>query len=441
MWNKNCSKIYNYIYAINFMLYHLNEFKKAALWPAHMWSEMATSLLDPLEKGHGSSYGQLFKASANMVERGTRVYAKPKFDIQGIQRDGHTLVIQEKSIATKPFCSLLGFQRKCARKKNPNTLKNDPVVLVVAPLSGHFATLLRDTVRAMIPFHQTYITDWVDARTVPLRDGDFTLDHYVDYLLDFIRTLSNRHGRRIHLIAVCQPAVPVLMATSLMALYKEPWQPLSMTLMGGPIDTRVNPGKVNAFCKEHDMNWFRRHVISEVPSYYPGAGRKVCPGFVLLSGFMNLNPGRHHEASSKLFQHLVQGDMEEVEAHNRFYDEYRAVMDVPGNYFLDSIDHAFQRYSLPKGEMMWRGYPIHPEVIEKTGLMTVEGQLDDISCVGQTMAAHDLCSSLSKERKMSLTQEKVGHYGIFSGRRWRTMIQPHIAAFMREQEKFADEMI
>lgn len=420
------------------MLYHFNEFKRAALWPAHVWSEVATSMLDPFEKMHGSSYAKLLKASANMVERGTRVYGKPSFDIRTVERGGETLKIKEKVVVSKTFCSLLSFQR-IGMKRKKDELKNDPIVLVVSPLSGHFATLLRDTVRAMLPFHQTYITDWVDARTIPLREGDFTLEHYVDYLLDFIRTLSNRHGRRIHLIAVCQPAVPVLMATSLMALYNEPWQPFSMTLMGGPIDTRINPGKVNEFCTQHDIDWFRRHIIAEVPSYYAGAGREVCPGFVLLSGFMGLNPGRHQEASMKLLQHLVQGDMEEVDTHNRFYDEYRAVMDVPGTYFLDSIEYAFQKHSLPKGEMTWRGYPIQPYVIQKTGLMTVEGQLDDISCVGQTKAAHDLCSSLPNERKCLLVQENVGHYGIFSGRRWRTMIQPKIAAFMREQEKYTDE--
>ena len=421
------------------MLYHLNELKKAAFWPTHIWSEMATSMLDPFEKTHGSSYARLLKASANMVERGTRVYGKPSFDIPTVERNKDVLRIKEKIVIQKPFCDVRLFQRSTSTKELKEDLKNDPIVLIVAPLSGHFATLLRDTVRAMIPFHQTYITDWVDARMVPLRDGDFSLEHYVDYLLDFIRTLSNRHERRIHIIAVCQPAVPVLMATSLMALYKEPWQPFSMTLMGGPIDTRINPGKVNAFCQQHDIEWFRRHIIAEVPPYYAGAGRDVCPGFVLLSGFMGLNPGRHQEASMKLFQHLVQGDMEVVETHNRFYDEYRAVLDVPGHYFLDSIEHAFQKHSLPKGEMTWRGYPIQPHVIQKTGLMTVEGQLDDISCVGQTKAAHDLCRNLPKDRKRVLVQENVGHYGIFSGKRWRTIIQPQIADFMRKQEKYADK--
>ncbi len=418
------------------MLYHLNELKNAALWPTHMLSEAASILLDSVDTEHSSLYSRYMKASAEFLERSTRIYEKPSFGIDSIQRDNHILSIQEKEYFRKTFCTLREFSRSSDFGTVSYAMADDPIVLIVAPLSGHFATLLRDTVRAMIPFHQTYIIDWEDAKRIDLKEGEFTLETYVDYLLDFIRSLTHTHGgRRIHLIAVCQPSVPVLMAVSMLSLYEELCEPYSMTLMGGPIDTRIHPGKVNQFSTSHTLDWFRQNIISPVPQYYEGAGRKVCPGFILLGGFMNLNPERHQEATGRLFKHLVQGDMESVAMHRKFYDEYRSVMDVPGEYFLDSIYHAFQNFTLPKGEMTWRGYPIKPEAITKTGLITVEGELDDISCPGQTFAAHALCKNIPKNRKSSIFQRGVGHYGIFNGRRWRESIQPKIANFISDQEK------
>ncbi len=405
------------------MLYHLNEFKNAALQPTHMWSE-ALDLLMTSVPGEQGPFSKMVSASAEMVERSTRIFPKPEFGINTVERGGDILSIEEHRVMMKPFCSLVHFRRFI---KNRPFQSKDPKVLIVAPLSGHFATLLRDTARAMIPDHDVYITDWVDAKQVPLKEGIFSFDHYVDYLLDFIRYL----GKDLHLIAVCQPSVPVMCVTSLLAEYKEPCQPKTMTLMGGPIDTRINPGKVNEFAQEHSIDWYRRKLIAKVPHYYPGGGRRVIPGFVMLTGFMSLNLERHQEANVKLFQHLIQGDDESAEAHRKFYDEYRAVMDLPEDYFLQSIDYAFMRYLLPKGMMTWRGYLIRPDKITNTALLTVEGELDDISCPGQTYAAHDLCTSLPRSMKAHHFQEGVGHYGIFNGRRWRQIIQPRIAEFIR----------
>lgn len=405
------------------MLYHLHEFKNAALWPAHTWSEATDVFLKSMNTD--DPYSRFLSASSQLVERTTRIFPRPEFGIQTVERDGVTLEIKEEIVRSKAFCQLRYFRRLV----DGSSLENDdPIVLMVAPLSGHFATLLRDTVRAMLPHHNVYITDWSDAKEIPLREGPFTFENYIDYLLDFMRNL----GERTHVIAVCQPAIPVMCAAALLAEYKEDAQPLSMTLMGGPIDTRINPGKVNIFAKEHDQKWYRRNVISVVPSYYKGAGRAVCPGFIMLTGFMNLNLERHQEASFELYKHLIVGDQDNAELHRKFYDEYRAVLDLPADYFLESVHHAFQNYTLPKGEMTWRGYPVRPEAIKKTALLTVEGELDDISCPGQTYAAHDLCSGLSSKKKFYHYQEEVGHYGIFNGRRWRNIIQPVIADFIRK---------
>lgn len=406
------------------MLYHLHELKKAALLPAHTWSEMMEAWVDGIPDDI-NPYGRLLSASTKIMERTTRVFTKPEFGIKEVDRNGEILTIQEVGVMVKPFCTLKYFQR--LRGTTPETF-NDPKVLIVAPLSGHFATLLRDTVRSMMPMHEVYITDWADASQVPLKEGLFSLQNYIDYLLDFIRYL----GPNLHVIAVCQPSVPVISAVSLLAEYNEPCQPRTMTLMGGPVDTRINPGKVNEFAAEHSMRWFKDNLIVKVPSYRKGADRYVCPGFLMLTGFMSLNVDRHKEAGFKLFEHLIRGAEEEAEAHSKFYDEYRSVLDMPADYYLDSINVAFKEHSLPRGTFTWRGYLISPSKIKNTALLTVEGELDDISCPGQTLAAHDLCSSLPSSMKFQHLQEGVGHYGIFNGRRWRQIIQPKIAAIIRE---------
>lgn len=405
------------------MLYHLHEFKNAALKPTHMWSEAVDFLMTSVPK-ELTPYSRMFSASAEMMERSTRIFPKPDFNIHRVERGSDVLNVEEHHLMSKPFCTLTNFRRFIQDRPFKS---NDPKVLIVAPLSGHFATLLRDTARAMIPYHDVYITNWVDSKYVSLKEGMFSFDHYVDYLLDFIRYL----GKDLHIIAVCQPAVPVMCVASLLGEYNEPCQPKTMTLMGGPIDTRINPGKVNTFAQEHSIDWYRKNLIAKVPNYYPGGGRRVLPGFIMLTGFMSLNMERHQEANAKLFQHLVQGDDESADAHRKFYDEYRAVMDLPADYFLQSIDYAFMRFLLPKGLMTWRGYLVRPDKIKKTALLTVEGELDDISCPGQTYAAHDLCSGLPRSMKSHYVQEGVGHYGIFNGRRWRQKIQPKIAEFIK----------
>lgn len=406
------------------MLYHFNELKEMVFWPASLASRTVNNLLEGWDSEE--HYHRFIKASTALLERTTKTFPKPLFSINSVERDGKKIDIIEKVAQVKPFCVFKKFQK--VSNGEQIDFEDDPIVLIVAPLSGHYATLLRDTVRAMLPYHTVYITDWRNTRHVDMKWGDFSLDNYIDYLLDFLRFM----GKPIHVMAVCQPSVPVLAAASLLAEYKEPCQPKSLILMGGPIDTRINPGKVNKFSQEHSIHWFQRNLIATVPRYYEGSGRKVCPGFIMLSGFMSLNLERHQEASFKLFNHLIKGDMESAEAHKKFYNEYRAVMDLPASYFLQSIEMVFQKYSLPKGEMFWRGYRIQPELIKQTALMTIEGELDDISCPGQTAAAHDLCRSLPDKMRRHHFQKNVGHYGLFNGRRWRSEVQPIISKFITE---------
>ncbi|AIK96640.1 polyhydroxyalkanoate depolymerase [Candidatus Odyssella acanthamoebae] len=410
------------------MLYHLNEFKNVAMMPTKMWSD-AVGMFASAMPTEADSYSKILSASSQIIGRSAMTFDQPQFGLSQTVRHNEVLKVVEKKIMVKPFCTLRYFQRQ--REEGVVNFK-DPKVLICAPLSGHFATLLRDTVKAMLPHHEVYITDWHNARDVPLKEGKFNFQTYIDYLLDFIRHL----GKDLHIIAVCQPAVPVLSTVSLLAEYNEPCQPRTMTLMGGPIDTRVNPGPVNQFAEDHSMLWFKNNLISKVPGSYVGAGREVCPGFLMLQGFMSLNVQRHQEANFNLFKKLIQGDREGAEAHTKFYDEYRAVLDMPADYYLDSIRIAFKEHLLPKGLLTWRGYLIRPEKIKKTALMTVEGELDEISCSGQTYAAHELCSKLPDTMRSHYLQLGTGHYGIFNGRRWREEIQPLISLFIREHDRY-----
>jgi poly(3-hydroxybutyrate) depolymerase len=330
-----------------------------------------------------------------------------------------------ETVIDKPFCKLLHFRRGLTNGQAKR--ESDPTVLVVAPLSGHHATLLRDTVRALLPEHDVYITDWVDARLVPITHGPFHLDDYVDYVLEFIRHL----GPDVHLISVCQPTVPVLAAVSLMASARDPKLPKSMTMMGGPIDTRRNPTAVNALAQRKPYEWFENNVIFKVPSNYPGYLRSVYPGFLQHAGFVAMNPDRHLNSHWDYYLDLVKGDQEDVESHRRFYDEYNAVLDLPAEYYLDTIKIVFQEHRLPNGTWYVRGQRVAPEDIRTVALFTIEGELDDISGSGQTQAAHDLCRNIPKSRQRHLTAQGVGHYGIFSGRRWREMIYPKIREFIR----------
>ncbi|MEJ0044950.1 MAG: polyhydroxyalkanoate depolymerase [Rhodospirillales bacterium] len=349
----------------------------------------------------------------------TQRYDKPEFGLTYTLIGRKQVAVTEEVVASEAFCRLLHFRR--------DTERDDPRVLVVAPLSGHYATLLRDTVRALLPNHDVYITDWANARTVPLEEGPFHFDDYVAYVQKFIRLL----GPRLNVISVCQPTVPVLAAISLMAQAGDPLVPRTMTMMGGPIDTRINPTSVNEFATQHSLDWFRSKVISRVPAKYPGFMREVYPGFLQHAGFVAMNPTRHFQAHCDFFDHLVQGDGEGAAAHRRFYNEYNAVMDLPAEYYLETLERVFMQYQLPRGELRVAGELVQPQAIRNTALFTIEGELDDISGPGQTLAAHDLCAKLPARKKQHMLAPGIGHYGIFSGRRYREMICPQIGEFIR----------
>ncbi|MNN08812.1 acyl-CoA synthetase [compost metagenome] len=327
----------------------------------------------------------------------------------------------------KPFCKLLRFKRYADDPETIKLLKDEPVVLVCAPLSGHHATLLRDTVRTLLQDHKVYVTDWIDARMVPVEDGAFHLSDYIYYIQDFIRHIG---AENLHVVSVCQPTVPVLAAISLMASAGET-TPRTMTMMGGPIDARKSPTAVNSLAINKSFEWFENNVIYTVPANYPGHGRRVYPGFLQHAGFVAMNPDRHLSSHYDYYLSLVEGDADDAEAHVRFYDEYNAVLDMSAEYYLDTIREVFQEFRLANGTWAIDGKPVRPQDIKSTALMTVEGELDDISGAGQTAAAHDLCSGIPKNRKQHVTAPRCGHYGIFSGRRWRENIYPDLRDFIR----------
>ena len=391
------------------MLYSLYEAQHMVLAPARFWAEFARGWF-----GHPFSplvylpLAKRFAASSDLFLRLTERYEKPKWNIPE--------AVPEVALA-KPFCNLVHF-----RQGQPGKTK----VLLVAPLSGHHATLLRDTVRALLPEHDVWITDWLNARLVPLSAGAFHLDDYVDYVRDWIRLLSPD----LHVISVCQPTVPVLAAVSLQASNQEA-TPRTMVMMGGPIDARRSPTAVNNLALRKPYSWFEQHLIQRVPAKYPGYMRRVYPGFLQHLGFVAMNPDRHLIAHWDYYHHLVLGDGESAGAHRRFYDEYNAVLDMPAEYYLDTVKTVFQDYALPKGRMRVRGELVRPQTIRETPLLTIEGELDDISGNGQTEAAHALCLNIPREQRSHFVAPGVGHYGIFSGRRWREMIFPRVRDFIR----------
>jgi poly(3-hydroxybutyrate) depolymerase len=403
--------------------YQIYEFNHAALAP---WRAVADAtkiaFQNPLNPFSETTFGRSVAAAAELFERTTRRYGKPEFGIHETIVDGRTVPVAERIVWRKPFCSLLHFQREL-----PKSRAADPKVLIVAPLSGHYATLLRGTVEAMLPEHEVFITDWQDARMVPLAEGRFDLDDYIDYVIEMLRHL----GPGVHVMAVCQPSVPVLAAVSLMSEDRDPDLPVTMTLMGGPIDTRLAPTAVNRVAKARGTDWFRRNTIMKVPFPHPGFLRDVYPGFLQLSGFMSMNFDRHVTAHQEFFGHLIEGDGDSAEKHRDFYDEYLAVMDLTAEFYLQTVDTVFVRHALPNGQMTHRGRPIRPETIRRTALLTVEGERDDISGVGQTKAAHALCTSLADEKKQHYLAHGVGHYGVFNGSRFRNEIQPRIVDFIR----------
>lgn len=415
------------------MLYHFYDLQHALLTPSRIVAELVRSTCqNPWNPLSYTQAGRTIAAGAEVFERVTRRFGEPDWALPFTEIDGKKVDVSEEIIVEKPFCQLIHFKRATKRK--------DPRVLVVAPMSGHYATLLRGTIEALLPHHDVYVTDWTDARQVPLNEGRFNLDDFITYLREFMSLM----GPKTHLIAVCQPAVPVLAAVSLMAAEDDPNQPLTMTLMGGPIDTRISKTAVNVLAEERPLSWFENAVIDTVPAYYPGAFRKVYPGFTQLSGFMSMNLDRHVGSHMKFYQHLVQGDGESAEFHRKFYNEYNAVMDITAEFYVQTIDTVFQRHLLPRGHMKWRDplsnklVDVKPSAIEHTALLTIEGELDDISSRGQTTAAHDLCYNLSQKKQFHHFQLKTGHYGIFNGSKWKTQIMPRIRSFMRQFDEGCD---
>ena len=406
------------------MLYHFHELQHAASAPLLAAAETHRFLFShPLNPMSHTTPGRAWAAAWDLLESGLRRYPKPDFALPTVEIDGRRIAVDEHVVLETPFCELRHFRRAISRP-------DDPRVLLAAPMSGHFATLLRGTVAALLPDHDVYITDWRDARDMPLSDGPFDLDDYIDHVIRFL----NHLGAGCHVIAVCQPSVPVLAATALMAEDGSAAVPRSLVLMGGPIDTRVNPQAPNLFAKQRSLAWFEKQLISRVSALYPGFMRAVYPGFLQLSGFMAMNMDRHVNAHVRYFGHLVEGDGDEADAHRRFYREYRAVMDLPAEYYLQTVDRVFQRHLLALGRFCYRERPICPEAIEGTALMTVEGELDDISGVGQTRAAHDLLARVKPDQHAHYEQPGVGHYGVFNGRRWREQIAPRIKAFIRRHD-------
>jgi poly(3-hydroxybutyrate) depolymerase len=352
-------------------------------------------------------------------------HSRPSFGIDSVQVGEHTVPVCEKSVHRLPFCTLQRFVREDLGEQGD---ADRPKVLIVAPLSGHFATLLNDTARTMLVDHDVYITDWHNARHVPLAEGRFGLDEYVEHLIAFIDKL----GPGTHLVAVCQPCVPTLAAVALMAQREHPAQPRSMTLMAGPIDCRVNPTQVNELATSKPLEWFEKNLISSVPWRYPGAMRRVYPGFLQLSAFMSMNPQRHARAFGDLYNHLEDGELDAAAATTRFYDEYFAVNDLPAEFYLETVGQVFQDYALAKGELRVRGEVVEPAAIRRTALFTVEGERDDICSIGQTVAAHDLCSGIRPYMKSHHVQLGVGHYGVFSGRRWQQQIYPRVREMIHD---------
>jgi len=406
------------------VLYHWFEFGHAAVKPARVVVNNVKLLfnnpLNPLTHTH---VGRQAAAACEVFERTTRRYEKPTFGFTTTCVDGRDVAVREEVVWSKPFCNLIHFVRDIPRQR----ASHDPRVLLVAPMSGHFATLLRGTVGALLPDHEVYITDWQDPRDIPLVAGRFDLDDYIDYLRDMLRHLDGD----VHAFAVCQPSVPLLAAIALMEQNDDSCVPHTITLAGGPVDTRISPTEVNRLAEEKGMPWFRNNVITRVPWPAIGYGRAVYPGFLQLTGFMTMNLDRHLTAHKDLFLHLVHGDGDSAEKHREFYDEYLAVMDLTAEFYLQTIDTVFVRHALPKGEFIHRGRRIDVADIRRVAIMTIEGEKDDITGIGQCRAALDLACNLSAGMKYHYECPGVGHYGIFNGSRFRADIAPRIAQFMR----------
>jgi poly(3-hydroxybutyrate) depolymerase len=408
--------------------YQMYEASHLAMAPARAWSDAAMLWFKtPFNPLTYTPFGRNLAAGAELFERMTRRYGKPHFGLDGTVVDGREVTVTERIVWERPFCKVIHFAREGRIPANRSAK-----LLIVAPMSGHYATLLRGTVEAFLPTHDVYITDWADARMVPIAIGDFDLDDYIDYLIDMCRSLgSTSPGTRLHTLGVCQPAVPLIAAVALMGADSDPLAPASMTLMGGPVDTRRSPTAVNKLAEDRGTAWFRANCLETVPFPYPGVMRRVYPGFLQLSGFMAMNFDRHVNAHQDMFYHLVKDDGDAAEKHRDFYDEYLSVMDLTAEFYMQTIETVFVQHALPKGEMVSRGRRVDLGQIRNTALMTVEGENDDISGVGQTYAAQELCTGIPDDMKRHHLQLGVGHYGVFNGSRFRSQIAPRITDFTR----------
>ncbi|MCA1493363.1 polyhydroxyalkanoate depolymerase [Ensifer sp. NBAIM29] len=411
------------------MFYQLYEMNHAMMAPWRTAADaMRLAFKNPMNPVSHTYFGRAAAAGLEVFERATRRYGKPEFGLRETIVNGRPVPVREKIVWRAPFCNLIHFERSL-----PAGREADPKVLLVAPMSGHYATLLRGTVEALLPNSDIYITDWMDARMVPLSEGTFDLDDYIDYIIQILHFL----GPDTHVVGVCQPAVPVLAATALMEAENDPLSPASMTLMGGPIDTRINPTGVNQLAEQRSVEWFRDNVIMPVPWPQPGFMRMVYPGFLQLSGFMSMNLDRHLVAHKDFFAHLVKNDGDAADKHREFYDEYLAVMDLTAEFYLQTVQVVFMHHALPKGEMVHRGKRVDPTAIRKVALLTVEGENDDISGLGQTQAAQTICTNIPEHMRQHYMQPDVGHYGVFNGSRFRREIAPRIVAFQREHSRYA----
>ncbi len=410
------------------MLYDAYEVQRSFLAGASKLAGMGAGWLNnPSNPFSYNSMSPLVAAGLDVFAHASAPRGKPEFGITETKVGRKKVAVHEEIAVRKPFGQLKHFVREGAGG-------DDPKLLIVAPMSGHYATLLRGTVERMLPGHDVYITDWRDAKLVPLSEGTFDLDDYVDYLIEFIEAIGDEHGERPHVLAVCQPAVPAYAATALMNASKSRWRPKSLTMMGGPIDTRQAPTAVNTLATERPMSWFQNNAIATIPMIYPGAGRKVYPGFLQLAGFMTMNLGSHLVSHWEMFKHLVEGDEESADLTGDFYAEYRSVCDMTAEFYLQTVDVVFQRHLLPKGQDMHRGRRVDPGSIKDTALLAIEGERDDISGIGQTRAALDISTALAASKKRYHLAKDVGHYGIFNGRKWREQIAPVVEKFISQHD-------
>eukprot|EP01037_Dinobryon_pediforme_P020815 gene20814-21524_t len=397
------------------MIYAAYQAQSDLMDPIRAWAQASRAAIGQLTRFAGSYAPDILHkmaASAELLGRATLTHTRPPYGIDRVMVGNREAQVTEHAVMTAPFGTLLNFRKDVAIAQ--------PRVLVVAPLSGHFATLLRGTVKTLLAEHDVYITDWHNARDVPLAEGRFGFDDYVSYVIRFLEEM----GPGSHVLAVCQPCVQVLVAAAVMAANGNPAQPASMTLMAGPVDTRINPTKVNELAMSKPMTWFEDNLISTVPDRLPGAGRRVYPGFVQLSAFVSMNMQRHVKAHADMYEHLAKGETEKADVIKAFYDEYFAVLDLAAEFYLETVQYVFQDALLPRGELTFRGETVDPGAIRKTALLTVEGERDDICALGQTVAAHDLCRNLKPYLKRHHMQAGVGHYGVFSGRKWEGQIYP-----------------